>query len=61
MSTGREREGCVAAWRYRCRDPSRLCPYLAIYSAVRNKSFIKSAEFGNTNQYHELLPEGGPI
>ncbi|KAF2788681.1 hypothetical protein K505DRAFT_314477 [Melanomma pulvis-pyrius CBS 109.77] len=52
-------EGCIAAWRFKSRDPSRARPYLALY-AVPDMAFIQSSEFGRVSQYHELLPDGGP-
>jgi hypothetical protein len=51
--------GCVAAWRFKCRDPSRPRPYLALYS-VPNMGFVQSAGFSKVSQYSEMLPEGGP-
>ncbi|KAF2112091.1 hypothetical protein BDV96DRAFT_649452 [Lophiotrema nucula] len=52
-------DGCIAAWRFKCQDPARRRPYLALYS-VPDISFVQSPEFGRISQYHHSLPEGGP-
>lgn len=51
--------GCIAAWRFKCRDASRLRPYLALYS-VPDMGFVQSAGFQKVSQYSEMLPDGGP-
>lgn len=52
--------GIIASWRYRCFDPERSAPYLALYS-VPDLGFLTSPEFKAVPMVHDMLPGGGPI
>jgi len=52
--------GVLAAWRYKCANPERPAPYLALYS-IPDLAFLQTDEFRAVPMVHEMLPEGGPI
>ncbi|KAF2099257.1 hypothetical protein NA57DRAFT_74761 [Rhizodiscina lignyota] len=60
LGTAPEDHGVVASWRYRCLDPTRDAPYLALYS-VPDLSFIQTDEFKSIPQKSDMLPGGGPV
>ena len=52
--------GILASWRYKCFDPARSAPFLAVYS-VPDLGFLQSKEFKAVPMTHEMLPGNGPI
>ena len=52
--------GILASWRYKCVDPSREAPFLAVYS-VPDLGFLQSKEFKAVPMTDEMLPDNGPI